>query len=128
LKIHYSKRSALKRKKIVNDIDDFLPKHSDMAFLLLTFSSVNISINDYVFSNKNHYSIENALSQAIMLLHSNRGLINSQKSIKEILLVTFVVGVDVTKNLENDFLTISNPVKIINDELKADSKKLRINL
>jgi hypothetical protein len=99
-----------------------------MAFLLLTFSSVNISINDYVFSNKNHYSIENALSQAIMLLHSNRGLINSQKSIKEILLVTFVVGVDVTKNLENDFLTISNPVKIINDELKADSKKLRINL
>ena len=101
---------TLKKKKVVDSINDALSKHPDIIFLVLTFTSVGISINDHILQSQNHPSIQQMLSQAVVLSSSNRGLRKSDR-INEIPVVIFVTGVDVSNSIYRiSSLTITYPV------------------
>jgi hypothetical protein len=120
---------TLKKKKVVESINDALSKHPDVIFLVLTFTSAGISINDHILQSQNHQpSIQQMLSQAIALSSSNRALRKSQQT-NEIPVVIFVAGVDVTNSIYRvSALTIRHPLLTINNYLIADSEKLKIDL
>jgi hypothetical protein len=120
---------TLKKKKVVESINDALSKHPDVIFLVLTFTSAGISINDHILQSQNHQpSIQQMLRQAIALSSSNRALRKSQQT-NEIPVVIFVAGVDVTNSIYRvSALTIRHPLLTINNYLIADSEKLKIDL
>jgi hypothetical protein len=117
---------TLKKDKVVDSINDALSKHSDIIYLVLTFTSAGISL---ILHSQNHQpSIKQRLTQAIALSSSNRALRESPK-INEIPIVIFATGVDFSNCIYRiSSLTIIHPVLSVNDELSADSEKLKINL
>jgi hypothetical protein len=120
---------TLTKDKVVDHINDALSKNADIVFLVLTFTSAGVSLNDHVITSQNYLSIQKTVNQAIMLSHSNREARISQRSIKEVPIVIFVTGIDVINNIYRiSLLLISYPVMTINSELRAGRENLRISL
>ena len=120
---------TLKKKKVIYSINDALSKHPDIIFLVLTFTSAGISLNDQILQSQYHLSsIQQTISQVIALSSSNRELRKSHQ-VNEIPVVIFVAGVEISNNIYRiSSLPIAYPVLTINDELIVDSEKLKINL
>lgn len=118
--------ATLKKQKIVDQVNDALSKDPDVIFLVLTFSSVGVSMNDYAAKGKTFHSIVESVDNCIKLSSFNISKV-SRKSLNDIPIVILVTGIDSANKLYRlSSLPISYPVHVIKKKLEVDREKLVI--